>query len=74
MAGQMQDEILAKAQLQIKAGKRDFEMLAYGGYVGSLENLRLARKTVDEIKVANNVIQFIGLNTANKVPANIKML
>jgi len=35
-AGAMQDEILAKAQLQIKAGKKDFEMLAYGQYVGNL--------------------------------------
>ena len=30
MAGQMQDEILAKVQGQIKAGKKDFELLAYG--------------------------------------------
>ena len=36
MAGQMQDEILAKVQGQIKAGKKDFELLAYGGYVGNL--------------------------------------
>src|SRR5437870_6906902 len=36
MAGQMQDEILAKAQLQIKAGKKDFELLGYGGYVGNM--------------------------------------
>ena len=35
-AGQMQDEILAKAQTQIKAGKKDFELLAYGGYIGNL--------------------------------------
>jgi len=36
MAGQMQDEILAKAQTQIKAGKKDFELFAYGAYVGNL--------------------------------------
>jgi len=36
MAGQMQDEILAKVQGQIKAGKKDFELLAYGGYIGNL--------------------------------------
>ena len=36
MAGQMQDEILAKAQLQIKAGKRDFELLGYGAYIGNM--------------------------------------
>ena len=32
----MQDEILAKAQLQIKAGKRNFELLGYGAYVGNM--------------------------------------
>ena len=32
----MQDEILAKAQLQIKAGKKDFELLGYGAYVGNM--------------------------------------
>ena len=36
MAGQMQDEILARVAGQIKAGKKDFELLAYGGYVGNL--------------------------------------
>ena len=36
MAGQMQDEILAKVQGQIKSGKRDFELFAYGAYVGNL--------------------------------------
>ena len=36
MAGQMQDEILAKVQSQIKAGKKDFELIAYGAYVGNL--------------------------------------
>ena len=36
MAGQMQDEILAKAQLQIKAGKKDFELLGYGAYIGNM--------------------------------------
>jgi Xaa-Pro aminopeptidase len=36
MAGQMQDEILAKVQGQIKAGKKDFELFAYGHYVGNL--------------------------------------
>jgi Xaa-Pro aminopeptidase len=36
MAGLMQDEILAKAQTQIKAGKKDFELLAYGSYIGNL--------------------------------------
>ena len=36
MAGQMQDEILAKVQGQIKAGKKDFELLAYGHYIGNL--------------------------------------
>ena len=30
IAGQMQDEILAKVQSQIKAGKKDFELFAYG--------------------------------------------
>jgi Xaa-Pro aminopeptidase len=36
MAGQMQDEILAKVQGQIKAGKKDYELFAYGHYVGNL--------------------------------------
>jgi Xaa-Pro aminopeptidase len=36
MAGQMQDEILAKVQSQFKAGKKDFELMAYGAYVGNL--------------------------------------
>jgi Xaa-Pro aminopeptidase len=36
MAGQMQDEILAKVAGQIKAGKKDFELMAYGQYVGNL--------------------------------------
>src|SRR5690242_14429588 len=36
MAGQMQDEILARVQGHIKAGRKDFEVFAYGHYVGNL--------------------------------------
>jgi Xaa-Pro aminopeptidase len=35
-AGRMQDEILARVQGEIKAGKKDFELMAYGHYVGNL--------------------------------------
>src|SRR5439155_8941759 len=33
VAAEMQDEILARAQKHIAAGKRDFEMLAFGQYI-----------------------------------------
>ena len=36
MAGQMQDEILAKVQGQFRAGRKDYELFAYGHYVGNL--------------------------------------
>src|SRR6185312_16741908 len=36
LAAEMQDEILAKVEMQIKAGKKDFELFAYGHYVGNL--------------------------------------
>ena len=32
----MQDEILIRVQREIKAGKKDFELLGYGAYVGNL--------------------------------------
>lgn len=35
-AAQMQDEILARVQGEIKAGKKDYELFAYGQYVGNL--------------------------------------
>jgi Xaa-Pro aminopeptidase len=35
-AGRMQDEILARVQREIRAGKQDFELFAYGAYVGNL--------------------------------------
>jgi Xaa-Pro aminopeptidase len=35
-AGRMQDEILVRVQGEIKAGKKDFELMAYGHYVGNL--------------------------------------
>src|SRR5262245_7919875 len=34
-AGAMQDEILAKAKDHIQPGKKDFELLGYGGYIGN---------------------------------------
>ena len=34
--GRMQDEILARVQGEIRAGKQDFELFAYGAYVGNL--------------------------------------
>ena len=36
MAGEMQDEILLKVKDHIAAGKKDFEMFAYGQYLGNL--------------------------------------
>ena len=36
MAGEMQDRILAKVKDHIAAGKKDFEMFAYGQYIGQL--------------------------------------
>ena len=36
MAGEMQDAILAKVKEQIKVGKKDYELFAYGHYVGNL--------------------------------------
>src|SRR5437764_12021946 len=36
MAVLMQDEILDRVEGQIKARKKDLELLAYGGYVGNL--------------------------------------
>jgi Xaa-Pro aminopeptidase len=36
MAGEMQDQILAKVKDQIKSGKHDYELFAYGHYVGNL--------------------------------------
>ncbi len=36
MAGEMQDQILLKVKDAIAAGKKDFEMFAYGHYIGNL--------------------------------------
>src|SRR3954471_17179275 len=36
LAAEMQDEILARVQTQFAAGKKDFELFAYGQYVGNL--------------------------------------